>query len=136
MDSGRSKNIIWNYEKFISLRSLQGRGVSFADGKKGYILRVRRIGKSHEHSIENVYQVSGLKYNPHTVTEICDKENKVRFIFKKCIVTSLSTKEVILAAKKQNYMYVEDLSTAQGDDLTFLNNQSESANLWNKRLGH
>ena len=30
-------------------------GLSFADGKKGYILRVGRIGKSLEHSIENIY---------------------------------------------------------------------------------
>ena len=50
-------------KNFLSLKALQSRGVSFRDGKKGYILGVGKVGKSLEESIDNVYHVSGLKYS-------------------------------------------------------------------------
>lgn len=59
-----------------------------------------------EHSIENVYYVSGLKYSILNVSQICDKENKIKFQSEKCIVTNL----------------------VQKDDLTCLSAQSENAN--------
>ena len=60
MDSGCSKHMTGDIKNFLSLKALQGGGVSFGDGKKGYILGVSRVGKSVEESIENVYHVSGL----------------------------------------------------------------------------
>ncbi|XP_049359192.1 uncharacterized protein LOC125823865 [Solanum verrucosum] len=136
MGSGCSKHMTGKNENFLSLKALQGGGVSFGDGKKGYILGVDRIGKSPEHSIKNVYYVSGLKNSLLSISQICDNGNEVKFLSDKCIVTSLSTKEVILTARRQKNMYVADLNTALGDDLTYLNAQSENANLWHRRLGH
>ena len=66
-------------KNFLSLKTLQGGGVSFGDGKKGYILGVRKVGRSLEDSIDNVYHVDGLKYSLLSVSQICDKENKVKF---------------------------------------------------------
>jgi len=44
----------------LSLRALQGAGISFGDGKKGYIfLGEDMFGKSMEHTIEDVYYVNG-----------------------------------------------------------------------------
>ena len=63
MDSGCSKHITGDVKNFLSLKTLQGRGVSFGDGKKGYILGVDKVGKYLEDSIDNVYHVGGLKYN-------------------------------------------------------------------------
>ena len=40
--------MIGNTKKLLPLKALQGRGVSFGDGKKGYILGVARVGKSVE----------------------------------------------------------------------------------------
>ena len=48
-------------KNFLSLKTLQGGGVSFGDGKKGYILGVGKVGKYLRESIDNVYHVSGLK---------------------------------------------------------------------------
>ena len=70
-----------NTKNFLSLKELQGRGVSFGDGMKGYILGVGRASKSVEESIENVYHVSGLKYNLLSVSQIWDKGNEVKFTF-------------------------------------------------------
>ncbi|KAH0682508.1 hypothetical protein KY290_023330 [Solanum tuberosum] len=136
MESGCSKHMPRNTENFLSLKALQGGGVSFADGKKGYILGVGWTGKSLEDSIENGYYVSGLKYNVLSVSQICNRGNEVKFLSDKCIVTSLSTKKVILTARRRKNMYVVDLKMTHGDDLTYLSAQSENANLWHRRLGH
>ncbi|XP_069143285.1 uncharacterized protein [Solanum lycopersicum] len=63
MDNGCSKHMTGDIKNFVSLKTLQGGGVSFSDGKKGYILGVGKVGKSLEESIDNVYHVGGLKYS-------------------------------------------------------------------------
>ncbi|XP_069148102.1 uncharacterized protein [Solanum lycopersicum] len=68
MDSGCSKHITGDVKNFLSLKTLQGRGVSFGDGKKGYILGVDKVGKSLEDSIDNVYHVDRLKYSLFSVS--------------------------------------------------------------------
>ncbi|XP_070007824.1 uncharacterized protein [Nicotiana sylvestris] len=65
-----------NTTDFLSLKALQGGSVSFGNGKRGYILRVGKVGKSLTHSIENVHYVNGLKYSLLSVSQICDKGNK------------------------------------------------------------
>ena len=40
MDSGCSKHMTGDIKNFLSLKTLQEGGVSFGDGKKGYILGV------------------------------------------------------------------------------------------------
>ncbi|XP_049358857.1 uncharacterized protein LOC125823532 [Solanum verrucosum] len=136
IDSGFSKHMIGNTKNFLSLKALQGEGVSFGDGKRGYILGVGRVGNSLESSIENVYYVNGLKYSLLSVSQICDKGNEVRFTSENCIVSSLSTKRVILTARRQKNMYVAALEIVHGDDQTCLSAQSANADLWHRRLGH
>ncbi|XP_075103439.1 uncharacterized protein LOC142178021 [Nicotiana tabacum] len=58
IDSGCSKYMTESTNNFLSLKALQG--VSFGNGKKGFILGVGRIGKSLAHSIENMYYVNRL----------------------------------------------------------------------------
>nr|XP_009623167.1 uncharacterized protein LOC104114419 [Nicotiana tomentosiformis] len=94
MDSGCSKHMTGNTMDFLSLKALQGGNVSFGNGKKRYILGVGKIGKSLSHSIENVYYVNGLKYSLLSVSQICDKGNKMQFLSKICTVTNLVTGEV------------------------------------------
>ncbi|XP_015054796.1 uncharacterized protein LOC107001157 [Solanum pennellii] len=61
MDNGCSKHMTGDIKNFLSLKTLQGGGDSFCDGKKGYILGVGKVGKSLGESIDNVYHVGGLK---------------------------------------------------------------------------
>ncbi|WP_432264866.1 hypothetical protein [Candidatus Phytoplasma australasiaticum] len=63
MDNGGSKNMTQNVESFISLIALQGRGISFENRKKEYILSIGRIAKSLHNSIENIYYVNRVKFN-------------------------------------------------------------------------
>ena len=94
------------------------------------------MGRSLEDSINNVYHVDGLKYSLLSVSQICDKGNEVKFTSEKCIVVNLTTKKVILTAYRSKNMYVANLETSHGDDLTCLSAQNENANLWHRRLRH
>ncbi|XP_070050394.1 uncharacterized protein [Nicotiana tomentosiformis] len=66
MDSGCSKHMTGNTMDFLSLKALQGGNVSFGNGKKGLL----------------------------SVSQICDKGNKVEFLSKICTITNLVTSEV------------------------------------------
>ena len=136
MDNGCSKHMTDDIKNFLSLKALQRGGVSFGDGKKGYILGVGKVGKSLEESIDNVYHVDGLKYSLLCVSQIFDKGNEFKFTSKKFTVVSLTTKKVILTAFRRKNMYVANLETSHEDDLTCLSAQNENADLWHCRLGH
>nr|XP_019068931.1 uncharacterized protein LOC109120021 [Solanum lycopersicum] len=136
MDSGYSKHMTGDVNKFLSLKTLQGGGVSFDDGKKGYILGVGKLGRSLEDSIGNVYHLDELKYSLLSESQICDKGNEVKFTSEKCTLVSLTTNKVILTAHRSKNMYVANLETSHGDDLTCLSAQNENADLWHRRLGH
>ena len=97
---------------------------------------VGKVGKSLEESIDNVYHVDGLKYSLLSVSQIFDMGNEVKFTSEKSTVVSLTKKKVILTAFRSKNMYVANLETSHGDDLTCLSAQNENADLWHCRLGH
>ena len=131
-----SKHMTGDVKNILSLKTLQGGGVSFGDGKKGYILGVGKVRRSLEDSIDNVYHVDGLKYILLSVSQIFDNGDEVMFTSKKCTVVSLNTNKVILTGHRSKNMYVANLETSHGHDLTCLSAQNENADLWHRRLGH
>ncbi|XP_070017750.1 uncharacterized protein [Nicotiana sylvestris] len=136
MDSGCSKHMTGNTTDFLSLKALQGGSVSFGNVKKGYILGVGKVGKSLTHSIENMYYVNRIKYSLLSVSQICEKENKVEFLSKICIVTDLVTGKIVLVAKRYKNIYVADFESLQSGDLSCLKVVDDDAKLWHRRLGH
>lgn len=102
---------IWHKEPvvFLSLKLLQGGGVSFCNDKKGYILGVVKIGKSSNYVIKDVYYVSGWNYNFPSMSQICDKGYEVKFLPNCCTMTSLKSGNVILRSKRWKNLYVADL---------------------------
>ncbi|XP_070010425.1 uncharacterized protein [Nicotiana sylvestris] len=121
MDSGCSKHMIGGTNDFISLKALHRGSVSFENDKKEYILGVVRIGK--------------LKYSLLSISQICDKGNKVEFVSKICTVTNLVTGEVVLVAKIYKNIYVADFESLQNGDLSCLSVVDDDAELWHTRLG-
>ncbi|XP_070025518.1 uncharacterized protein [Nicotiana sylvestris] len=113
-------------------KAFQGGSVSFRNDKNGYILGV---GKIVSHAIENVYYVNGLKYSLLSVSQICDKENKVKFLSQSCTITNLKSGEVMLIAKRFKNIYVVDFDSLNDGDLTCLS-VIDDIDLWHKRLGH
>lgn len=65
--------------KFLSLAKEKGGMMTFGKGQKGKIRGVGKIGKSKKNSIKRVYHVKGLNHNLPSISQLCDKENKVTF---------------------------------------------------------
>ncbi|XP_070020576.1 uncharacterized protein [Nicotiana sylvestris] len=128
-DSGCSKHMTGNTMDFFSLKALQEGSVSFGNGKKGYILGVIKVGKSLTHSIEIEYYVNSLKYSLLSVSQICDKGNKVEFLSKICTVTDLVTGKVVLVAKRYKNIYVADFESLQSGDLSCLKSVDDDVEL-------
>lgn len=71
---------------FLSFKELQGRGVSFRDRKKGYVLVVDKIIKSLYYDIKKIYYVSGLKYSLQVSLKSMIRAMKLNF----CLIVALS----------------------------------------------
>ncbi|XP_070046189.1 uncharacterized protein [Nicotiana tomentosiformis] len=136
MDSSCSKHMTRSIDDFLSLKALQCGSVSFGNAKKGYILGLEKIKKTLNHSIENVYYVNGLKYILLSVSQICDKGNKVEFLSKSCTITNIITSKVMMVAKRFKNIYVNDFESLNSRDLTCLSVVDDDVELWDKRLGH
>jgi len=71
--------MIGDTSNFLSLIAFEGGSAAFGNYKTGKITSVVKIGKSHSHSIDNVYLVDGLKHNLLSVSQLCDRGNHVMF---------------------------------------------------------
>ncbi|XP_070042949.1 putative mitochondrial protein AtMg00300 [Nicotiana tabacum] len=71
-----------------------------------------------------------------SVSQICDKGNKVEFLSKYCTVTNLVTGVVVLVAKRFKYIYVVDFESLNSGDLTCMSVVDDDVELWHRRLGH
>nr|XP_016468427.1 PREDICTED: uncharacterized protein LOC107790967 [Nicotiana tabacum] len=71
-----------------------------------------------------------------SISQICDKGNKVVFLSKSCTITNLITGGVVLIAKMYKTIYVVDFDSLNGCDLTCLSAVYDDAQLWHKRLRH
>lgn len=106
MDSVFSKHMTERIEDFLSFKAREGGWVSFGDGKKRLILDIGTIGKNLNHAIKNVHYVDGLKYTLLSVSQICDKRNKVKFMSNKCTITSIKNGEIIHTTWRSKNMHV------------------------------
>ncbi|OIV95545.1 hypothetical protein TanjilG_10933 [Lupinus angustifolius] len=72
--------------KFLDL-SLKEKGfVTYGDNNKGKILGTETIGNSNQAVVENVQYVEGLEHNLLSISQLCDKGNRVSFDYECCII--------------------------------------------------
>ncbi|XP_015162449.1 uncharacterized protein [Solanum tuberosum] len=80
MESGCLKHMTGETQNFLSLEAHQGGDVSFGDDKKGFILGIGKIGRSVEHSIDNVLgHVSSSLLNKLVVGDLVHGLPKLKF---------------------------------------------------------
>ena len=75
--------------------SNQGK-VTFGDRKYGKIIGIEKVDKNCSNSIENVYLANGLKFHLLSISQLCDKGNKVTFNYIECNVFTLETGKITL----------------------------------------
>ena len=80
LDSGCSRHIIGDKNKFTTLSPKDGRNVTFGDNSKGKIIGIGKIGKVSSFIVEDVLLVDGLKHNLLSISQLCNKGYNVIFI--------------------------------------------------------
>ena len=125
-----------NDEEFFELTREEAGKVTFGGNNKGKIMGHGTIGKESSNSIENVLLVEGLNYNLLSISQLCDKGNKVIFETAKCEVIDAKTNEVKFEGQRLNNLYIIDLKNTENRNLCLVANKSNPAWLWHRRLGH
>jgi len=110
--------------------------VAFRNDKTGKITGVGKIGKSHSHSIDNVYLVDRLQPHVLSVSQLCDRGNHVMFSLYQCLVTNDKTSDVVLRGNQHKNVYKACVLSLPRNYLTCLSVLDDDAMLWHKRLGH
>nr|GEZ65725.1 ribonuclease H-like domain-containing protein [Tanacetum cinerariifolium] len=139
IDSGCSRHMTRNMSYLSDFKELNGRYVAFGGNisGKGKI----RTGKL---DFDDVYFVKELKFNLFSVSQMCNKKNRVLFTDTECLVLSPEFKlsdenQVLLRVPMENNMYNIDLKhIVPSGDLTclFAKETLDESNLWHRRLGH
>ena len=80
--------------KFSDLTPKKHGHVTYGDNNKGKILRVGKVSKTPSTSIENILLVDGLKHNLLSISQLCDKGNRVTFDSNCCIIKGINDKQV------------------------------------------
>ncbi|GJX07866.1 ribonuclease H-like domain-containing protein [Tanacetum coccineum] len=113
-------------------------------GSKGYITGKGKI-KTGKLDFEDVSFVKELQpFNLFSVSQMCDKKNKVLFTDTECLVLSPDFKlpdenQILLKVPRQNNMYsfnLENIVPLGGLACLIAKATTDESNLWHRRLGH
>ncbi|GJU09550.1 hypothetical protein Tco_1131946 [Tanacetum coccineum] len=121
IDSGCSRHMTGNSSYLIDYEEINEGFVAFrGNSKGGKITRKCKI-RTGKLDFEDVYFVKELKFNPFSVSQMCDKKNSVLFTNTECVVLSPDIKltdenHVLLEVPRKDNMYSVDLKnvTPQG----------------------
>ncbi|GJV26600.1 ribonuclease H-like domain-containing protein [Tanacetum coccineum] len=141
--SGCSRHMTGNKAYLAEFQDFNGGPVAFG-GSKGYITGKGKI-KTGKLDFEDVCFVKELQhFNLFSVSQICDKKNKVLFTDSECLVLSSEFKlpdenQVLLKIPRQNNMYsfnLENIVPSGGLACLIAKATTDESNKWHRRLGH
>ncbi|GJZ33011.1 retrovirus-related pol polyprotein from transposon TNT 1-94 [Tanacetum coccineum] len=143
VDSGCSRHMTGNKAYLAEYQDYNGGPVAFG-GSKGYITGKGKI-KTGKLDFEDVCFVKELQhFNLFSVSQMCDKKNKVLFTDTECLVLSSDFKlpdenQVLLRIPRQNNMYsfnLENIVPFGGLACLIAKATVDESNKWHRRLGH
>ncbi|GJY44848.1 ribonuclease H-like domain-containing protein [Tanacetum coccineum] len=143
VDSGCSRHMTRNKAYLAEYQDYNGGPVAFG-GSKGYITGKGKI-KTRKLDFEDVCFVKELQhFNLFSVSQMCDKKNKVLFTDTECLVLSPDFKlpdenQVLLRVPRQNNMYsfnLENIVPSGGLACLIAKATNDESNKWHRRLGH
>ncbi|GJZ08979.1 ribonuclease H-like domain-containing protein [Tanacetum coccineum] len=143
VDSGCSRHMTGNKAYLAEYQDFNGGPVAFG-GSKGYITGKGKI-KTGKLDFEDVCFVKELQhFNLFSVSQMCDKKNKVLFTDTECLVLSSDFKlpdenQVLLRIPRQNNMYsfnIENIVPSGGLACLIAKATIDESNKWHRRLGH
>nr|GEW00479.1 ribonuclease H-like domain-containing protein [Tanacetum cinerariifolium] len=134
---------IGNKEKLDDFVQIKGGTVTFrgGDGK----ITGKGIIRTSKQNFENVYSVEELQnFNLFSVSQICDKKNKVLFTDDECLVLTKEFQlpdesQVVLRIPRRHDLYTFNLSDIQPEQhINFLLAKAslEESTKWHRRMAH
>lgn len=105
--------------------------VTFRNSSKGRIIGIGDIGNK-QFKISNVQLVTGLKYNLHSISQLCDNGCKVIFYPSHCSIINKDGKLMLTCPRNKN-VYTCDISKCE--NVCLISTQDDPC-LWHRRLGH
>nr|GEW47309.1 putative ribonuclease H-like domain-containing protein [Tanacetum cinerariifolium] len=144
IDSGCLRHMIGNMSYLSNFEEINGRYVAFGGNPKGGKISGKGKIRTGKLDFDDVYFIKELKFNIFSISQVCDKKNKVLFTDTECVVLSLEFKlpdenQVLLRVPRENNMYNVNLKNIfPSGDLTclFAKATLNESNLWHRRLGH
>nr|GFA84674.1 ribonuclease H-like domain-containing protein [Tanacetum cinerariifolium] len=144
IDSGCSRHMTRTMSDMSNFEEINGGYVAFGGNPKGGRISGKCKIRTGKLDFDDVYFVKELKFNLFSVSQICDKKNKVLFTDTECLVLSLEFKlpdenQLLLRVPRENNLYNVDLKNiVPYRDLTclFAKATLDESNLWHRRLGH
>ncbi|GKC23741.1 hypothetical protein Tco_1025891 [Tanacetum coccineum] len=139
VDSGCSRHMTGNKAYLAEFQDFNGGPVAFG-GSKGYITGKGKI-KTGKLDFEGVCFVKELQdFNLFSVSQICDKKNKVLFTDSECLVLSPEFKlpdenHVLLKIPRQNNMYsfnLENIVPSGGLACLIAKATTDESNKWHR----
>ncbi|GJT01211.1 ribonuclease H-like domain-containing protein [Tanacetum coccineum] len=143
VDSGCSRHMTGNKSYLVEYQDYNGGLIAFG-GSKGYIYGKGKI-KTGKLDFKDVCFVKELQhFNLFSVSQMCDKKNKVLFTDTECLVLSPDFKlpgenQVLLRVPRQNNMYsfnLENIVPIGGLSCLIAKAIFDESNKWHRRLGH
>ncbi|GJT31945.1 putative ribonuclease H-like domain-containing protein [Tanacetum coccineum] len=143
IDSGCSRHMTGNKAYLADYQDINGGPVAFG-GSRGYITGKGKI-QTGKLDFEDVSFVKELQhFNLFSVSQMCDKKNKVLFTDSECLVLSPDFKlpdenQILLKVPRQNNMYsfnLENIVPLGGLACLIAKATTDESNLWHRRLGH
>ncbi|GJV71692.1 ribonuclease H-like domain-containing protein [Tanacetum coccineum] len=143
IDSGCSRHMTGNKAYLADYQDINGGPVAFG-GSRGYITGKGKI-QTGKLDFEDVSFVKELQhFNLFSVSQMCDKMNKVLFTDTECLILSPDFKlpdenQILLKVPRQNNMYsfnLENIVPLGGLACLIAKATTDESNLWHRRLGH
>nr|GEZ46116.1 putative ribonuclease H-like domain-containing protein [Tanacetum cinerariifolium] len=142
-DRGCSRSMTGNKERLDDFQVFQGRKVTFGGGE----CRITRKGTIRTPTLDfkNVYYVKELQqFNLFSISQICDKNNRVFFTDTECLVLSKDFKlpdgsMVLLRVPKKYNLYTINLNNLcpRGNLACLVAHASVDESVkWHRRMGH
>ena len=91
---------------FASLKPKDGGFVTFDDNRKGKIIDIGNVGKEPSLIIKNILLVDGLKYNLLSISQLCDKENKIIFDKENCTIENTKYNKILFIGQRVKNIYI------------------------------
>jgi len=137
LDSGCSRHMSGDKDQFLSLVAFDGGSVTFGDNSKGTITGLGKVGKTLSHAIDDVYYVEGLQHNLLSISQLCDKGNRVEFQANLCHIVNSQTGELVCEGTRKHDVYITFLDKIPQDKSICLRAVSDNNQwIWHKRFGH